>query len=93
LIAGSYAIPGTFTREAWFDYVQPAIRDAATKELQAKDWVLNTSTQDDLTLEGSPSRSRRRWSACTRPNTRALAKFMQGIAVQGFTSFGQAVDG
>jgi type VI secretion system protein ImpL len=25
LIGGSYAIPGTFTREAWFGYVKPAM--------------------------------------------------------------------
>ena len=93
-MAGSYAIPGTFTREAWFDYVQPAIRDAATKELQAKDWVLNTSTQDDLTLEGSPEQIQKTLVGMYKTEyAQHWQKFMQGIAVQGFSSFGQAVDG
>ncbi|KVD76788.1 type VI secretion protein VasK [Burkholderia sp. ABCPW 14] len=93
LVAGSYAIPGTFTREAWFQYVQPAIRDAATKELQAKDWVLNTATADDLTLEGSPEQIQKTLVAMYKTEyAQHWQKFMQGIAVQGFGNFGQAVD-
>ncbi|SOF01559.1 type VI secretion system protein ImpL [Burkholderia sp. OK233] len=93
LVAGSYAIPGTFTREAWFQYVQPAIRDAATKELQAKDWVLNTSAHDDLTLEGSPEQIQKALVAMYKTEyAMHWQKFMQGIAVQSFGSFGQAVD-
>ncbi|WP_322104451.1 type VI secretion system membrane subunit TssM [Paraburkholderia sp. J41] len=93
LVAGSYAIPGTFTREAWFQYVQPAIRDAATRELQAKDWVLNTSAQDDLTLEGSPEQIQKALVAMYKTEyAQNWQKFMQGIAVQDFGTFGQAVD-
>nr|WP_229490328.1 type VI secretion system membrane subunit TssM [Pseudoduganella namucuonensis] len=54
LLAGSHAIPGAFTREAWRQYVEGAIRDAASRELQSTDWVLKTASKDDLTLEGSP---------------------------------------
>ncbi|WP_434662818.1 type VI secretion system membrane subunit TssM [Paraburkholderia sp. A3BS-1L] len=93
LVAGSYAIPGTFTREAWFQYVQPAIREAATKELQAKDWVLNTSASDDLTLEGSPEQIQKTLVGMYKTEyAQHWQKFMQGIAVQDFGSFGQAVD-
>ncbi len=93
LVAGSYAIPGTFTREAWFQYVQPAIRDAATRELQAKDWVLNTSASDDLTLEGSPEQIQKTLVGMYKAEyAQHWQKFMQGIAVQDFGSFGQAVD-
>ncbi|MDE1138662.1 type VI secretion system membrane subunit TssM [Paraburkholderia tropica] len=93
LVAGSYAIPGTFTREAWFQYVQPAIRDAATKELQAKDWVLNTSAADDLTLEGSPEQIQKTLVGMYKTEyAQHWQKFMQGIAVQDFGTFGQAVD-
>lgn len=93
LVAGSYAIPGTFTREAWFQYVQPAIRDAATKELQAKDWVLNTASADDLTLEGSPEQIQKTLVAMYKTEyAQHWQKFMQGIAVQGFGNFTQAVD-
>ncbi|OXC80444.1 type VI secretion system membrane subunit TssM [Caballeronia sordidicola] len=93
LVAGSYAIPGTFTREAWSDYVQPAIRDAATKELQAKDWVLNVSAHDDLTLEGSPEQIQKALVAMYKTEYAAQwTRFMQGVVVQSFGSFGQAVD-
>lgn len=92
LIAGSYAIPGTFTREAWFDYVKPAIRDAATKELQAKDWVLNTASQDDLTLEGSPEQIQKALVGMYKADyAQHWQRFMQGIAIQDFGSFDQAV--
>ncbi|KAA0082236.1 type VI secretion system membrane subunit TssM [Trinickia soli] len=93
LVGGSYAIPGTFTREAWFDYVKPAIRDAATKELQAKDWVLNTASQDDLTLEGSPEQIQKALVGMYKTEyAQHWQRFMQGIAVRDFGSFGQAVD-
>jgi type VI secretion system protein ImpL len=92
LVGGSYAIPGTFTREAWFDYVKPAIRDAATKELQAKDWVLNTASQDDLTLEGSPEQIQKALVGMYKTEyAQHWQRFMQGIAVRDFGSFGQAV--
>ncbi|HTH73758.1 MAG TPA: type VI secretion system membrane subunit TssM [Trinickia sp.] len=93
LVGGSYAIPGTFTREAWFDYVKPAIRDAATKELQAKDWVLGTASQDDLTLEGSPEQIQKALVGMYKTEyVQHWQRFMQGIAVRDFGSFGQAVD-
>ncbi|HEX7685211.1 MAG TPA: type VI secretion system membrane subunit TssM [Trinickia sp.] len=93
VVGGSYAIPGTFTREAWFDYVKPAIRDAATKELQAKDWVLGTSSQDDLTLEGSPEQIQKALVGMYKTEyVQHWQRFMQGIAVRDFGNFGQAVD-
>ncbi|GLU30645.1 type VI secretion system membrane subunit TssM [Trinickia caryophylli] len=92
LVAGSYAIPGTFTRDAWFEYVQPAIRDAATKELQAKDWVLNTASQDDLTLEGSPEQIQKALVSMYKSDyAQHWQRFLQGISVQDFGSFDQAV--
>ena len=93
LVVGGYAIPGTFTRESWLQYVQPAIRDAATKELQAKDWVLNTSTQDDLTLDGSPEQIQKALVGMYKAEYASQwQNFMQGITVQRFSNFDQAVD-
>ena len=54
LVAGSHAIAGAFTRQAWEKYIEAAIKEAATHELQSADWVLKTAAKDDLTLEGSP---------------------------------------
>ena len=45
IVAGSYAVSGSFTHEAWDDgYVKDAIKNAATNELQTTDWVLKTAT-------------------------------------------------
>ncbi|MBY4897541.1 type VI secretion system membrane subunit TssM [Cupriavidus sp. AU9028] len=92
VVAGSYAVPGTFTREAWQQYVQPAIREAANKELQSKDWVLNVAARDDLTLEGSPEQIQKTLvSMYKNEYAREWQRFMQGVAVQEFRSFDQAV--
>ncbi|ARS59247.1 type VI secretion system membrane subunit TssM [Ralstonia pseudosolanacearum] len=94
VIAGSYAVPGTFTKEAWQGYVQPAIREAASKELQTKDWVLNVAARDDLTLEGSPEQIQKTLVTMYKTEyAREWQRFMQGVAVQDFTSFEQAVAG
>ncbi|MCP1117287.1 type VI secretion system membrane subunit TssM [Robbsia andropogonis] len=93
LVAGSYAIPGTFTREAWFDYVQPAIRDAATKELQAKDWVLDSTDSNDLTLDGSPEQIQKALVGMYKAEyARQWQQFMNGISVREFGTFVQATN-
>ncbi|MCT9071772.1 type VI secretion system membrane subunit TssM [Cupriavidus gilardii] len=92
VVTGSYAVPGTFTREAWLQYVQPAIREAASKELQSKDWVLNVAARDDLTLEGSPEQIQKTLvSMYKNEYAKEWQRFMQGVAVQEFKSFDQAV--
>lgn len=94
LIAGSYAIPGTFSRDAWEQYVEGAIRDAAEKELQSADWVLNTASRDDLTLEGSPEHIEKALTGMYKADyVREWQKFVQGIAVEDFASFDDAVNG
>jgi type VI secretion system protein ImpL len=54
LVMGGYALPGIFTHQAWSDYVEKAIEDAANKPIDSKDWVLNSHQSDDLTFGGSP---------------------------------------
>ncbi|MCM5679803.1 type VI secretion system membrane subunit TssM [Schlegelella sp. S2-27] len=92
IVAGSYAVSGTFTRAAWDDYVQSAIKDAAHKELQSDDWVLKSRLNDDLTLEGSPEQIQKALIAMYKTEyVREWQKFMQGVTVQQFGSFDQAV--
>jgi type VI secretion system protein ImpL len=94
LVAGSYAISGAFTREAWEGFVDNAFKEAATKETQANDWVLKTSMQDDLTLEGSPEQIRKALVQLYKTEyVQEWQKFMQGVNVKEFTSFEQAVRG
>ncbi|GAB2863179.1 type VI secretion system membrane subunit TssM [Pseudoduganella ginsengisoli] len=59
LVAGSHAVPGAYTREAWRQYVEAAIREAANGELQSRDWVLKADSRDDLSQEGSPEQVRK----------------------------------
>lgn len=57
-LVGGYVISGTFTRQAWESFVSDEIDKAATNKIVADDWVLATSSQDDLTLTGSPEQIR-----------------------------------
>jgi type VI secretion system protein ImpL len=91
LMAGSNAVSGVFTREAWHDYIKQAIKDAAHGELQSTDWVLKTAGSDDLTLEGSPEQIEKSLVAMYKTEyVREWQRFMQGISIQPFDSFEQA---
>ena len=92
VIAGSYAIPGTFTREAWDDYIEAAFKEAATKELQSADWVLKIAARDDLTLEGSPEQIRKALTDLYKAEyVKEWQRFVQGISVADFNTFEIAV--
>jgi type VI secretion system protein ImpL len=92
LIAGSHAIPGTFTKEAWEGYVEKAIKEAANNELQSSDWVLKTIVRDDLTLEGSPEQIQKALTQMYKEEyTKEWQRFMQGISITEFQNFDQAV--
>jgi type VI secretion system protein ImpL len=92
VVAGSYAVSGTFTHEAWDQYVRDAIKGAANSELQSTDWVLKTAASDDLTLEGSPEQIQKSLTQLYKAEyVREWQKFMQGVTVQDFASFDQAV--
>jgi type VI secretion system protein ImpL len=91
-VAGSYAISGTFTREAWEAYVQGAIKDAATVELQRVDWVLNVAAKDDLSLEGSTEQIRAALTELYKNEYVAeWQRFVQGVTVAEFKDFPDAV--
>ena len=57
-LLGSRVISGTFTREAWESFISEEIDKAATTRVVADDWVLETNSQNDLTLTGSPEQIR-----------------------------------
>jgi type VI secretion system protein ImpL len=92
VVAGSHAVPGPFTREAWDGYIEEAFKQAATADLQSTDWVLKTSARDDLTLEGSPEQIRKQLTELYKTEyVREWQRFMQGVSVNDFGSFEQAV--
>lgn len=92
IVAGSQVVSGAFTREAWDGHVKDAIREAAHQSLQSTDWVLKTATADDLTLEGSPEQIQKSLTQLYKSEyAQQWQKFIQGITVQDFQGFEQAV--
>ncbi|CAN7407088.1 type VI secretion system membrane subunit TssM [Pseudoduganella sp. LjRoot289] len=88
LLLGSYAIPGSFTREAWEGFVQDAFREAANRELQSADWVLKTASKDDLTLEGSPEQIQKSLVDLYKNDyAKEWQKFVQGVTVRDLDGF------
>lgn len=92
MLAGSYAIPGTFTRDAWEQYIEPAFKEAANKELQTTDWVLKTAARDDLSLEGSPEQIQKALAQSYKTEyVQEWQKFLLGVTVNNFNGFDDAV--
>jgi type VI secretion system protein ImpL len=90
LILGSHAIPGAFTREA-LQYVQDAFREAANKELQSADWVLKTTSSDDLTLSGSPEQIQKALMDMYKADyARQWQMFVQGVSISELNGFDAA---
>ncbi|MES2742972.1 MAG: type VI secretion system membrane subunit TssM [Pseudomonadota bacterium] len=91
LVLGSYAIPGTFTRDAWEKFVQDAFKEAANRELQSADWVLKTASTDDLTLEGSPEQIQKALVELYKNDyAKEWQKFVQGVSIRELNSFDNA---
>ncbi|HJV85041.1 MAG TPA: type VI secretion system membrane subunit TssM [Noviherbaspirillum sp.] len=94
ILAGSHAVAGAFTRAAWEQFVDGAIREASTKALRSADWVLNTTMRDDLSLEGSPEQIQRELVRMYKTEyVREWKKFIQGITIANFSSFDSAAAG
>jgi type VI secretion system protein ImpL len=91
-VAGSYAISGAFTREAWEGFVKDAINEAANTQLSTTDWVLGTTEQNDLSLAGSPEHIARELASVYKQEyTEEWDKFVAGLSLGTFANFDQAV--
>jgi type VI secretion system protein ImpL len=85
LVAGSYAVPGAFTREAWDKYFRDTIIEASKGEIKGDDWVLAATTQDNLGKDGDIERSRAELEALYKADyAREWKKFLQGVVIQDF---------
>jgi type VI secretion system protein ImpL len=92
LVVGSYAVGGAYTREAWEKFVQGAIREASTHELQSSDWVLKSVAKDDLTLEGSPEQIQKALVDMYKTDyAREWSKFVQGVTIADLSGFDASV--
>lgn len=92
VLVGSYAVSGTFTRQAWQAFVKPAIADAAHNELSSKDWVLDSTMETDLSVSRSPTVIKHLLTRKYKQDYIAeWRKFLHGISVARFDDFQQAV--
>ncbi|HJV27445.1 MAG TPA: type VI secretion system membrane subunit TssM [Aromatoleum sp.] len=91
LVAGSHVVSGAFTAEAWREYVEGAIKDAATSEQNSTDWVLRTAAHDDLTLEGSPEQIQKSLVAMYKADyAEEWKRFVQGVTIAEFETLPDA---
>ena len=91
LVAGSSALPGVFTREAWDKYFRLAIADASKGSIKGDDWVLATSSLEDLGKDGDFERNRQALEALYKAEYASeWKKFLQGVAIQDFGSLENA---
>ncbi|RIX42007.1 MAG: type VI secretion system membrane subunit TssM [Rhodocyclales bacterium GT-UBC] len=92
LMMGSVALPGAFTREAWEKYFRSAIGEASKGEIKGDDWVLATSSLENLSKDGNFERNRQELEATYKAEyAREWKKFLQGVAVQEFGALENAV--
>lgn len=91
LIAGSSTLPGAFTREAWDKYFRSAISDASKGTIKGDDWVLATSSLENLGTDGNVERNRLALEVLYKAEyAREWTKFLQGVAIQDFGSLENA---
>ena len=91
LVAGSYSLPGVFTREAWDKYFRLAIVDASKGAIKGDDWVLATSSMENLSKDGDFERNRQALEALYKTEYASeWKKFLQGVAIADFGSLENA---
>jgi len=91
-LGGSVLVSGAFTREAWRDSVEPAIREAAEGALQRHDWVLDAGSRDDLSLRASPAQVRQALAErYRREHAAAWKHFAEGVELPPFRDLDDAV--
>ncbi|OWW19614.1 type VI secretion system membrane subunit TssM [Noviherbaspirillum denitrificans] len=94
VLAGSYAVPGAFTREAWDKYFRASITEASKGEVRGDDWVLAASTVDNLGRDGNAERTRTELESMYKEEfAREWKKFLQGLAIQEFGNLESAAQG
>ncbi|WP_305074870.1 type VI secretion system membrane subunit TssM [Propionivibrio sp.] len=85
VVVGSTTVAGAFTREAWEKYFRGAIADAAGGTIKGDDWVLATSSLDDLGKGGNSEANRAALESLYKEEfAREWKKFLQGVAIQDF---------
>lgn len=94
VIAGSQMVAGAFTREAWDQYVRTSIEEASKGEVKSDDWVLASSSQDNLGKDGNYEKNKAELEALYRQEYIAeWKKFLQGVVIRDFNNISNAGNG
>lgn len=90
IIAGSSAVPGAFTREAWDNYFNKAIVDASKGELKGDDWVLAVAMTDLASKDAMAEHNRADLEALYRAEyAQEWKKFLQGVGLHDLSKIAQ----
>lgn len=91
VMAGSQMVEGAYTREAWNGYVKAAIDEASKGEIRSDDWVLASSSQDNLGRDGDVEKNRAALEALYRGQyAAAWKKFLIGVTTRDFSNPAQS---
>jgi type VI secretion system protein ImpL len=84
LVGSSYALGGSFTREAWDGYIKATLEQAAKGEFKGMDWVLASPLQD-VAVHGAAEDNHKRLMALYKADyIKEWQLFLQGVAVHAF---------
>jgi len=85
LVGASFAVSGSFTRDAWDRFFREAIEQAARGEFKGTDWVLASSLEDS-NQKGSIDDNRAKLMALYRADyIKEWEKFLQGVAFHPYS--------
>ncbi|MGC0155628.1 type VI secretion system membrane subunit TssM [Chromobacterium vaccinii] len=91
IMASSQMVEGAYTREAWNTYVRGAIDEASRGEIRSDDWVLASSSQDNLGKDGDAEKNRAGLEALYRAQyIAAWHKFLAGVVVRDIANPAQS---
>ncbi|QLI81292.1 type VI secretion system membrane subunit TssM [Chitinibacter fontanus] len=94
VIAGSQMVAGAFTREAWDQFVRASIEEASKGEVKSDDWVLASSSHDNLGKDGNYEKNKAELEALYRQEYAAeWRKFLQGVVIRDFNTIPTAGNG
>jgi type VI secretion system protein ImpL len=80
VMSGTAVVSGAFTRRTWEEYMQAAIKEASGGEIKSDDWVLASTTLDDLSKSNDNAATRNELEALYRADyAEQWVKFLQGV--------------
>lgn len=88
VLAGSYAVPGSYTLDGFREQVTPAFK-SATADMSKDDWVMGSIK---TTANASAADTEKLWSLYFRDYTDHWRRFLRDMSVNGFRTKDDAVN-